>query len=134
MMRDARRLATALPGDVVLRGRYGRNRGLLRHALLDAARVDSGPPLVDRMARYAPAMPDRSRNRPRDPNQLAKLIVDLATGEADETSPKDTRDPAAVALGRKGGLKGGKARAAKMTPEERSEAARKAAAARWKMH
>jgi hypothetical protein len=76
-------------------------------------------------------MPDRSRKRPRDPNQLAKLIVDLATGEADETLPEDTRDPAAVALGRKGGLKGGKARAEKMTAQERSESARKAARTRW---
>lgn len=41
------------------------------------------------------------------------------------------KDPAAVALGRKGGLKGGRARAAKMTPEERSESARKAVQARW---
>jgi len=76
-------------------------------------------------------MPDRSRKRPRDPNQLGKLIVDLATGEAEETLTEDTRDPAAVELGRKGGLKGGKARAAKMTAEERSESARKAACARW---
>lgn len=76
-------------------------------------------------------MPDRSRKRPRDPNQLGKLIVDLATGEAQEPHPDEGKDPAAVALGRKGGLKGGKARAAKMTPEERSEAARRAASARW---
>jgi len=77
-------------------------------------------------------VPDRSRKRPRDPNQLAKLIVDIATGEAEDTPPEDAgKDPAAVALGRKGGLKGGKARAAKMTPEERSEAARRAAHARW---
>jgi len=76
-------------------------------------------------------MPDRSRKRPRDPNQLGKLIVDLATGEAEERPPEDTRDPAAVALGRKGGLKGGKARAEKMTAQERSESARKAARARW---
>jgi len=73
--------------------------------------------------------------RPRDANQLAKAIVDLATGEAEEsiepTPEDDGKDPAAVALGRKGGLKGGRARAAKMTPEERSEAARKAAKARW---
>jgi hypothetical protein len=76
-------------------------------------------------------MPDRSSKRPRDPNQLGKLIVDLASGEVDDT-PEDTgKDPAAVALGRKGGLKGGKARAAKMTPGERSEAARRAARARW---
>jgi hypothetical protein len=78
-------------------------------------------------------MPDRSRKRPCDPNQLGKLIVDLATGEADDTPPpEDTRNPAAVELGRKGGLKGGKARAAKMTPEERSAAAKKAAEARWR--
>jgi hypothetical protein len=76
-------------------------------------------------------MLDRSRKRPRDPNQLAKLIVDLATGEAEDT-PEDTgKDPAAVALGRKGGLKGGKARAANMTAQQRTEAARRAALARW---
>ncbi len=52
-------------------------------------------------------MPDRSR-RHRDPNQLAELIVDIATGEADD-APEDTgKDPAAVALGRKGGSKGGR--------------------------
>ncbi len=43
----------------------------------------------------------------------------------------EEKNPAAVELGRRGGLKGGNARAAKMTPEERSESARKAAAARW---
>ena len=70
-------------------------------------------------------MPKRSRKkRPADMNQLAKSIVDDAT----DTPAKD---PAAVALGRKGGKKGGKARAANMTPEERSESARKAAKARW---
>jgi len=77
------------------------------------------------------AMPERSRKRPTDPNQLAKQLVDEATGEAPKVDPDDGKDPAAVALGRKGGLKGGKARAASMTPEQRSEAARKAAAARW---
>ena len=46
-------------------------------------------------------------------------------------TPNDKKDPAAVALGRKGGLKGGPARAAKMTPEERRESARKAVLARW---
>lgn len=76
-------------------------------------------------------MPDRSRKRPRDPNQLGKLIVDLATGEADETPVEEIKNPAAVELGRKGGLKGGKARAAKMTPDERVESARRAALARW---
>lgn len=76
-------------------------------------------------------MPDRSSTRPRDPNELAAQIVDEATGEAPPFDPDEGKDPAAVALGRKGGLKGGKARAAKLTPEERSAAARKAAAARW---
>ena len=77
-------------------------------------------------------MPNRSRNRPRDVNQLAHLIGEIATRQvAPDPEPEDTRDPAAVALGRKGGLKGGKARAAKLTPEQRAESARKAAAARW---
>lgn len=76
-------------------------------------------------------MPDRSRKRARDVNELAHQLVDEATGEAPKFNPDEGKDPAAVALGRKGGLKGGKARAAKLTPEERSEAARRAAAARW---
>jgi hypothetical protein len=76
-------------------------------------------------------MPDRSRKRPRDVNELARQLVDEATGAEPKYDPDKGKDPAAVALGRKGGLKGGKARAAKMTPEERREAARKAAAARW---
>jgi hypothetical protein len=76
-------------------------------------------------------MPDRSRKRPRDVNELAKQLVDEATGEAEPFDPDAGKDPAAVALGRKGGLKGGKARAAKLTAEERSAAAKKAAAARW---
>jgi hypothetical protein len=75
-------------------------------------------------------MPDRSRKRPRDPNQLGKLIVDIATGEADD-APDDDKNPAAVTLGRKGGLKGGKARAEGMTSEERSLAAKRAAQSRW---
>jgi hypothetical protein len=76
-------------------------------------------------------MPDRSRKRPRDPNQLGKLIVDLATGEVEESSSNEGKNRAAVELGRKGGLKGGKARARKMTPQERSDAARNAARKRW---
>lgn len=76
-------------------------------------------------------MPERSRKRPTDPNELAKQVVDEATGEAPKLDPDAGKDPAAVALGRKGGLKGGKARAASMTPEQRAEAARKAARARW---
>ena len=76
-------------------------------------------------------MPDRSRKRPRDVNELARVIVDEATGNLPMADPGDGKDPAAVALGRRGGLKGGKARAAKMTAEERREAASKAAQARW---
>jgi hypothetical protein len=81
-------------------------------------------------------MPDRSRKaRPRDQNQLAKLIVGIATGQVEDKRdprPEDAgKDPAAVSLGRRGGLKGGKARAAAMTPARRSEIARKAAAKRW---
>jgi hypothetical protein len=77
-------------------------------------------------------MPDRSRKRPRDPNQLGKLIVDIATGDADDgPSSEPEKNPAAVELGRKGGLKGGRARAAKLTPEQRRAAAKKAAKARW---
>lgn len=77
-------------------------------------------------------MPDRSSKRPRDLNSLAKSIVDDATSDEPRHKPEErVKDPAAVALGRKGGLKGGKARAAKLTAEERSESARKAAKARW---
>ncbi len=75
------------------------------------------------------AMPDRSRKRPRDLNQLAASIVDEATSDAPK--PEDTRDPLAVELGRRGGLKGGKARAEKLSAERRIEIAKKAAAARW---
>jgi hypothetical protein len=76
-------------------------------------------------------MPERSRSRPRDVNELGRRLVDEATGEAPKFDPDAGKDPAAVALGRKGGLKGGKARAAKLTPEQRSAAARRAAQARW---
>lgn len=76
-------------------------------------------------------MPERSSKRPRDVNELAKQLVDEATGDQPKYEPDAGKDPAAVTLGRKGGLKGGKARAEKMTPEQRSEAAKKAARARW---
>jgi hypothetical protein len=77
-------------------------------------------------------MPDRSRKRPRDLNSLAASIVRDATDEDKTEPPNDGKDPAAVSLGRRGGLKGGKARAAKLTPEQRSEIAKRAAAARWR--
>jgi hypothetical protein len=81
-------------------------------------------------------MPKRSsKPRPRDPNQLGKLIVALSLGEAQEAvppTPADTgKDPAAVALGRKGGLKGGAARAKALSAKRRKEIATKAAKKRW---
>ncbi len=72
----------------------------------------------------------RSR-MPRDPNQLAKAVVDFATRQREVDPPAPVKDPAAVELGRKGGMIGGKRRAAAMTPEERRDSARKAALARW---
>lgn len=68
------------------------------------------------------------RKRPRDPSQLAKAIVDIATGEVEDVDPDKDKDKAAQSLGRKGG----RARAEKMTPERRVEIAKKAAAKRWK--
>ncbi len=65
-------------------------------------------------------------SRPKDVNQLAASIVQDATEE------KPEKNPAAVALGRLGGLKGGKARAAKLSAKKRKEIAKKAAEARWK--
>jgi hypothetical protein len=70
--------------------------------------------------------------RPRDTNQLAKFIADLATGEQQEQDKYKGKNPAAVELGRLGGLKGGKARAAKLSAKKRKEIAKKAAASRWK--
>lgn len=69
--------------------------------------------------------------RPRDVNELAARLVELATDPDASDEAGDGKDPAAVELGRRGGLKGGKARAAKLSPEQRSEIAKKAAAARW---
>jgi hypothetical protein len=79
-------------------------------------------------------MPERSRKkRLRDINTLAAAIVAEATDEDREPEdPYEGKNPAAVELGRRGGLKGGRARAEKLTPEQRSEIARKAATARWR--
>jgi hypothetical protein len=69
----------------------------------------------------------RTPKRPRDPNQLAKLITDIATGDVqDHEETEVTRRVSAA------GRQGGPARAMKLTPEQRSEIARVAAAARWK--
>jgi hypothetical protein len=79
-------------------------------------------------------MAEKHPKRPRDLNEWAKRMVDIATGEANDREPtpeEQGKDPAAVTLGRRGGLKGGKARADAMTPERRLEIARNAAAKRW---
>jgi hypothetical protein len=75
-------------------------------------------------------MPEQRRKRPRDPAQLAKLMIDIASGEVEDRPPtpeEQGKDPAAAALGRKGG----KARATKMTAEQRRQIAQAAAAKRW---
>ena len=74
----------------------------------------------------------KKSNKPRDLNSMAAAIVNQST-DPDDTGddPYEGKNPAAVELGRLGGKKGGKARAEKLTAEERSEAAKRAAAARW---
>jgi hypothetical protein len=69
--------------------------------------------------------------RPRDPNQLAKMITDLTTRTTTEIDPDAGKDAKAVANGRRGGLRGGVARAANLSSRRRSEIAKKAAAVRW---
>ncbi len=73
--------------------------------------------------------------RPRDPVQLGKLVGDILTGQVEDCAPSPTEDPnkdqAAVALGRKGGLKGGRARADSLTAEQRKKIAQDAAKRRW---
>jgi hypothetical protein len=68
---------------------------------------------------------------PRDPSLLAKMVVDLATGEREPDPAPPKKDPKAVELGRLGGLKGGRVRADRLSKERRSEIARHAAATRW---
>lgn len=93
---------------------------------------------------YRERMPDRTgkKKRPADANRRAWEIVQEATGEKPKVEEDDTaaiieaairdgKDPAAVLLGRKGGRKGGKARAESLTAEERTDLARRAARARW---
>ena len=85
---------------------------------------------------YYLAMPDRSKKRvrPRDPNELAYQVMLESTGQAPKYEPPEEphKNPAAVALGRLGGLKGGHARAAKLSAKKRSQISAKAAKARWK--
>jgi len=77
-------------------------------------------------------MPKRSSKGRLDLNQLAKSIVGQATDEEAAAPEQPEKNPAAVALGRLGGKKGGKARAKKLTPEQRSKIARLAAEVRWR--
>ena len=75
------------------------------------------------------------KKRPRDYEPAGQVIVDIATGNEDDREPspeEQGKDPAAVSLGRRGVLKGGKARAASMTAKRRAEIAKKAAEARWR--
>jgi hypothetical protein len=75
-------------------------------------------------------MAETRKKRPRDPIALAKLIGNIATGQI-EDRVEDKRNPAAVALGKLGGAKGGRARADELTPERRKEIAQKAGQKRW---
>ena len=80
-------------------------------------------------------MPNRSSNRGKgrpDPNELAFHIAQQATGQEPKPEPPPEKNPAAITLGRLGGLKGGKARAEKLTAAKRKAIAKKAAEARWK--
>jgi hypothetical protein len=94
--------------------------------------LKSGPRPTRCLACDTAAMAKRPA-RPRDPNQLAKLILDITTGEVPNDSPKGP-DSAAIQARRKGGLKGGKARARKLTAARRKAIAKKAARARWSTH
>jgi hypothetical protein len=77
-------------------------------------------------------MPNRSSKKrtPKDINELATYIVESSTNPTEGV--ENEKNPHAVALGRLGGLKGGKARAEKLTPEQRKEIAQKAAQSRWR--
>jgi hypothetical protein len=80
-------------------------------------------------------MPEPRRKRPRDPAQLAKLMIDIASGEVEDREPtpeEQGKNPAAVKRGRLGGAVGGKVRAANPTKGRRVEIAKKAAKSRWK--
>lgn len=80
---------------------------------------------------YIGNMAKKPTKRPRDPVQLAKLIGDIATGQIQD-SIEDGKNPKRVAAGSLGGLKGGKTRANKLTPQQRKDIARIAANKRWK--
>ena len=78
-------------------------------------------------------MPKRS-SKQRDPSEIARHVLDTIVPDAEpakEANPEKEKNPAAVALGRLGGLKGGKARAAKLTAKKKKAIAKKAAMVRW---
>lgn len=74
----------------------------------------------------------KGQKRPADVISAAVKVMRIATAQEEETNPMKGKDPSAVALGKRGGLKGGKARASSLSPSERREIAARAAAARWK--
>jgi hypothetical protein len=76
-------------------------------------------------------MPERS-SKPKDASEIARHVLDTVVPDAEPPKAEKEKNPAAVALGRLGGLKGGKARAAKLTAEQRTEIAQKAAHSRWR--
>ncbi|MBL8065479.1 MAG: hypothetical protein JNM34_06425 [Chthonomonadaceae bacterium] len=81
--------------------------------------------------RVSMSVPKRGKQGPEDSNEIAFRVVRESLGESENPISEDKKNPAAVSLGRLGGLKGGKARAAKLTAEERSAIAKKASNARW---
>ena len=98
--------------------------------MLGSVSVFKFAPVKDRAEPWhTGAMAGKPKSRPRDPNQLAKLIVDIAAGEAEDTVSESKRNPSKR---RAGGVKGGTARATKLTSDERQEIARLAAQARWR--
>jgi hypothetical protein len=87
--------------------------------------------MQDRSSKSPGNKTEKRGHGPKDVNELAFSIVQQAIGEIDRAPDKPEKNPAAVTLGRLGGLKGGAARAAKLTPEKRVEIAKKAAEKRW---
>lgn len=115
-------------------GQSWQKRPAFRPKAIEKTRVVGLNPLdVGHGSRPSTVMQDRSSKRPRDANQLAKLITDIATGAIpdDLVDPTTGKNAAAVALGRRGELRGGVMRAQSLTSEQRSAIAAKAARARW---
>jgi hypothetical protein len=93
--------------------------------------LNSKPLETGRILAHIRTMPENRLKRPRDPAQLAKLMIDIASGEVEDREPTPEErgvDPAASAMGKKGGP----ARADSMSPERRAQIAKKAAEKRWR--